>query len=80
MRLLIIGSMDGQIGAASKIAIERGAKVSHTPDISSALSLLRSGKGAELLMIDAILHPMLPIIILSLKLILSISFSKALFL
>ena len=55
MRLLIIGSMDGQIGAASKIAIDRGAKVSHTPDISSALSLLRSGKGAELLMIDAIL-------------------------
>ncbi len=55
MRLLIIGSMDGQIGAASKIAIDRGAKVSHTPDITSALTLLRSGKGAELLMIDAIL-------------------------
>ncbi|PPR79803.1 MAG: Transcriptional regulatory protein ZraR [Alphaproteobacteria bacterium MarineAlpha2_Bin1] len=55
MRLLIIGSMDGQIGAASKIAIDRGAKVSHTPDILSALTLLRSGKGAELLMIDAIL-------------------------
>ncbi len=53
MRLLIIGSMDGQIGAASKIAIDRGAKVSHSPDISSALSMLRSGNGADLLMIDA---------------------------
>ena len=53
MRLLIVGSMDGQIGTASKIAMERGAKVSHVPNISSALSLLRSGKGADLLMIDA---------------------------
>ncbi|MDC0073223.1 sigma-54 dependent transcriptional regulator [Alphaproteobacteria bacterium] len=55
MRLLIIGSMDGQIGAASKIAMDRGAKVSHVSDIQQALNSLRSGKGAELLMIDAIL-------------------------
>ena len=53
MRLLIVGSMDGQIGAASSIAIDRGAKVSHVPSISAALNLLRSGKGADLLMIDA---------------------------
>ncbi len=55
MRLLIIGSMDGQIGSASKIAMDRGAKVSHVSDIQQALNSLRSGKGAELLMIDAVL-------------------------
>ena len=53
MRLLIIGSMNGQIGAASKIAIDHGAKVSHVPDPSTALELARSGKSADLVMIDA---------------------------
>ncbi|MCH8112465.1 MAG: sigma-54-dependent Fis family transcriptional regulator, partial [Proteobacteria bacterium] len=53
MRLLIIGSMNGQIGAASKIAIDHGAKVSHVPDPSTALDLARSGQSADLVMIDA---------------------------
>lgn len=53
MRLLIIGSMNGQIGAASKIAIDHGAKVTHVPDPSAALALARSGKSADLVMIDA---------------------------
>jgi len=53
MRLLIVGTMDGQIGAASKIAMDRGAKVSHVPDTESALSMLRSGRGADLLMLAA---------------------------
>ncbi len=53
MRLLIIGSMNGQIGAASKIAIDHGAKVSHVPDPSTALELARSGQSADLVMIDA---------------------------
>lgn len=52
MRLLIIGSLDGQIGAASQIAISRGAKVSHADDIEPGLEVLRSGKGADLVMID----------------------------
>ena len=52
MRLLIIGSLDGQFGAASKIAMERGAKVSHAPDIEAALAALRSGQGADLVMMD----------------------------
>ena len=52
MRLLIIGSLNGQIGAASKIAISRGASVSHAADIESALESLRSGQGAEMIMID----------------------------
>ncbi len=53
MRLLIVGSMDGQIGAASKIAMDRGAKVSHVPNTETALSMLRSGRGADLLMLAA---------------------------
>jgi two-component system response regulator FlrC len=52
MRLLIIGSLNGQIGAASKIAISRGATVSHTADTESALALLRSGQGADMIMTD----------------------------
>ncbi|MCH8182927.1 MAG: sigma-54-dependent Fis family transcriptional regulator [Proteobacteria bacterium] len=52
MRLLIIGSMNGQIGAASKIAFDHGAKVSHAPDPSTALELARSGQSADLVMID----------------------------
>ena len=52
MRLLIIGKMDSQVIAASKIAKDHGASVNNCPDIEAALSLLRSGKGADLLMID----------------------------
>jgi len=52
MRLLIIGSLNGQFGAASKIAMARGAKVAHAPDIEAALHSLRIGQGADLAMID----------------------------
>jgi two-component system response regulator FlrC len=52
MRLLIIGALSGQIGAASQIAVARGAKVSHSDDIESALALLRKGHGADLIMAD----------------------------
>ena len=38
MRLLIIGSLNGQIGAASQIAMSRGAKVSQVDDIEMALA------------------------------------------
>jgi two-component system response regulator FlrC len=51
MRLLIIGAMDGQIGAASKIAMARGAKVSIADDVEQGLESLR-GQGADLVMID----------------------------
>ena len=53
MRLLIIGELEGQIGAASRIARSRGAKVSQTPAIDSALTLLRNGQGADMIMIEA---------------------------
>ena len=52
MRLLIIGSLGGQIGAASQIAMSRGAKVMQVDNIEAALQLLRAGEGADLLMID----------------------------
>ncbi len=52
MRLIIIGSLNGQIGAASQVAISRGAKVAHAEDIDAALEALRSGQGADLVMID----------------------------
>lgn len=52
MQLLIIGNLNGQIGAASQIAMSRGAKVSQQPDIESALMALREGNSADLIMID----------------------------
>jgi DNA-binding NtrC family response regulator len=52
MRLLIIGNLNGQIGAASQIAIKRGAQVAQYPDIEVALQALREGNSADLIMID----------------------------
>jgi two-component system response regulator FlrC len=52
MRLLIIGSLDGQIGAAGQIARARGATVSQVDGIEAGLEVLRSGKGADVIMID----------------------------
>ncbi len=52
MRLLIIGTLDGQIGGASRIAVERGALVTQVDDIRAGLDNLRSGNGADLIMID----------------------------
>jgi len=51
MRLLIIGTLNGQLTAATKIAVERGANVTHAIDIAQALAVLRA-KGADLIMID----------------------------
>lgn len=55
MRLLIIGAMSGQIGAASKIAVSRGAQVAQADNIESGLEALRNGRGADLIMIDVAL-------------------------
>jgi len=51
MRLIIVGSLGGQLSTASQIAINNGAKVIHAPDEATALTLIRT-KGADLLMID----------------------------
>jgi len=52
MQLLIIGTLGGQIGAASQIAIKRGAKVLQADTIQAALDLLRGGRGADLVLCD----------------------------
>jgi DNA-binding NtrC family response regulator len=55
MRLLIVGGLNGQIGSATKIAMERGAKVSHAVGIEQALDSLRGGSGADLVFCDVTL-------------------------
>lgn len=52
MRLLIIGNLDGQLVAASKIATQNGAKVLHVSDIKSALMAFRTGKPIDMIFID----------------------------
>jgi len=52
MRVLIVGSLGGQLSAATKIAMDRGAKVAHVDTIQQATAYLRAGKGADLLMVD----------------------------
>ncbi|HVM78779.1 MAG TPA: sigma-54 dependent transcriptional regulator [Stellaceae bacterium] len=52
MRLLIIGPLEGYISAAGKIALSRGATVAHADDIERGLNALRSGQGADLIMLD----------------------------
>lgn len=55
MQLLIVGTLEGQIGAASQIAIKRGAKVQQADTIDQGLDLLRRA-GADLVMIDVSLE------------------------
>lgn len=52
MRLMIVGHLDGHIGEAGKIALQKGAKVIHCEDTDQALGALRNGKGADLAMVD----------------------------
>ncbi|HSR70958.1 MAG TPA: sigma-54 dependent transcriptional regulator, partial [Kiloniellales bacterium] len=52
MRLLIVGTLDGHIGTAGKVALDRGAKVAHVDSIGEALAALRSGQGADLVFVD----------------------------
>ncbi len=52
MELLIVGTLNGQIGAASKIAIQQGGHVSLADTEDAGLEVLRSGKAIELVMID----------------------------
>ena len=52
MRLLIIGSLNGQVTEAARIAMSRGAKVAHCENVDRGLNALRSGQGADLVMID----------------------------
>ena len=52
MRLTIIGSLNGELTTATKIAMDRGAQVTHAPNIETAMKDLRAGRGADLLMVE----------------------------
>ena len=52
MRLLIVGGLSGQLSAAARIAMDRGARVAFSGDVDAALHALRRGQGADLLMVE----------------------------
>ena len=52
MRLLIVGSLHGQLTLATKIAMDKGAAVTHAEGIEQTLKVLRAGRGADLLMVE----------------------------
>ena len=56
MRLLIVGTLNGQLTTATKLAMDKGALVTHAADIGQALAVLRSGRGADLLMVDVAIN------------------------
>lgn len=52
MRLLIVGNLKGYMSQAGKIALDRGANVSHVLQHEDALNALRRGEGADLIFLD----------------------------
>src|SRR5208282_3217485 len=52
MRLLIVGTLKGQLTTATKIAMDNGASVTHAEDLEQAMAVLRGGKGADLILAD----------------------------
>lgn len=52
MRLLIVGTLEGQLITASKIAMDGGAAVTHAGTVEDMMKVLRSGRGADLVMAD----------------------------
>ena len=52
MRLLVVGRLSGQLASAVKMAMNAGARVSHVEATVQATHALRSGQGADLLMVD----------------------------
>src|SRR3989304_1389140 len=52
MRLLIVGTLKGQLTLATKMAMDKGAAVTHAEDIEQAMAVVRSGRGADLMMVE----------------------------
>jgi len=52
MRLLIIGDMGGYMGKAAEIAQKENARITKASTVDEALTNLRLGRGADLIMID----------------------------
>ncbi|GLK76321.1 sigma-54-dependent Fis family transcriptional regulator [Methylopila jiangsuensis] len=55
MRLTIVGQLKGQLTAATRIAMDRGAAVTHAETVDQAMRTLRAGRGADLIMVDVAL-------------------------
>ena len=54
MRVLIIGSLAGEIGQAARIAIARGAKLDQADDTDTALARLRTDARVDLVLCDIV--------------------------
>ncbi len=54
MRVLIIGSLAGELGQAARIALTRGAQLDQTDDLSSALTRLRADARLDLVLCDVV--------------------------
>src|SRR5436309_1503367 len=52
MRLLIVGTLRGQLTLATKLAMDKGATVTHADGTEMALRVLRAGRSADLLMVE----------------------------
>jgi DNA-binding NtrC family response regulator len=52
MRVLIIGSLAGELGQAARIAIDRGAKLDQADDVETALGRLRADARVDLVLCD----------------------------
>jgi two-component system, response regulator FlrC len=52
MRLLIVGTLKGELITAARMAKERGAAVTQVDNVEPAMNHLRLGRGADLLMVD----------------------------
>ena len=67
MRLLIVGTLKGQLTAATKIAMDNGASVTHAEDIEQALlvhtetqnALLRNLSEAQRAQLESLLRGLL---------------------
>src|SRR3954467_12254458 len=54
MRLLILGSLRGQLTLATKMAMDKGARGTHAETIEQAMAVVR-GRGADLMMVEVAL-------------------------
>lgn len=52
MRLLVVGTLKGQLTTATKIAMDNGATVTQAEDDELAMRVLRGGKDRDLLLVD----------------------------
>src|SRR5689334_6379086 len=56
MRLLIVGTLRGQLTLATKMAMDKGAAVTHAETIEQAMAVVRSGRGADLMMVEVVIN------------------------